>query len=61
MFELNDGIRCGDLFSMYPEVYAAFWMSILKLENDDVFCLVLKNARKLKWGSLHRCWVYKRE
>lgn len=50
--ELNNDTRCGDLFSMYPEVYAAFWMSILELENDDVFCLVLKNARYYNHNSV---------
>lgn len=50
--ELNNHTRCGDLFSMYPEVYAAFWMSILELENDDVFCLVLKNARCYNHNSV---------
>lgn len=49
--ELNNDTRCGDLFSIYPEVYAAFWMSILELENDDVFCLVMKKARNYN----HNC------
>ena len=36
MQEAQVDTRCGDFFSMYPEVHPAFAMSVLGLENDEV-------------------------